>query len=94
MLRMTTKARAPPHLTASMRALRAHDGGRPHADDRLDERKVQEAAEARAAHSTDQDLLRLAAKLERGCGLHDSPSRRNDPANLDARQAFSVGFSP
>jgi len=59
--------RSPLHLTASMRTLKAHQapGGMPTIA--WTKRKVLEAAEARAARSSDQDLHRLAAKLERAC---------------------------
>jgi len=65
---MTTKARSPLHLTASMRTLRAHGGGGRMPTIAWTKRKVEEAAAARTAQSSDQDLLLLAAKLERACG--------------------------
>jgi len=53
-------------LTASMRVIKAHEGGR--VTIAWAKRRVAEAAAARDAKSADKDLLLLAAKLERACG--------------------------
>jgi len=57
---------SPLHLTASMRVIKGHEGGRVTIAWAM--RRVSEAAAARAEKSADKDLLLLAAKLERACG--------------------------
>jgi hypothetical protein len=53
---------SPLHLAASMRAIKAHDGGR--VSIAWAKRRVLEAA----GETTDRDLLTLRGKLERACG--------------------------
>lgn len=57
---MATKP--PMHLTASMRAIKGHEGGRVTIE--WAKRRVLEVA----GETTDPDLLKLRAKLERACG--------------------------
>ena len=54
------------HLTASMRVIKAHEGGR--VSVAWAKRRVAEAAAAWTGQSAGKDLLLLAAKLERACG--------------------------
>lgn len=53
------------HLTASMRVIKGHEGGRVSISGRS---AGQEAAAARTKGSADANLVLLAAKLERACG--------------------------
>lgn len=54
------------HLTACLRAIKAHEGGK--VSIAWAKRRVREAAEARIQGSPDSSLLALVGKLERACG--------------------------